>query len=57
MNKYCLADFVALFNMHYPKKGNKNEQNSEPSTESEELPESHYELDAEDDPLKKMKII
>lgn len=50
MNKYCLADFVALFIMHYPKKGNKNEQNSEPSTESEELPESHYELDAEDDP-------
>lgn len=47
MNKYCLADFVAL---HYPKKGSKNEQNLQSSTESEDLPESHYELDAEDDP-------
>lgn len=50
MNKYCLADFVALFNIHYPKKGSKNEQNLQSSTESEDLPESHYELDAEDDP-------
>lgn len=42
MNKYCLADFVAFFNCHYPKKGSKNEQNLESTTESEELPESHY---------------
>lgn len=47
MNKYCLTDFVAL---HYPKKGSKNGQNLQSSTESEDLPESHYELDAEDDP-------
>lgn len=41
MNKYCLADFVAL---HYTKKGSKNEQNLQSSTESEDLPESHYEM-------------
>lgn len=49
MNKYCLADFVALFNILFPKKGSKPEQRREANTETEELPESHYDLNSEDD--------
>ena len=50
MKLVCLADFMALFNIHYPKKGRKTpcEQPLE-TVECEELPETVYELNSEDD--------
>jgi hypothetical protein len=47
MNRYCLADFIALFHLHFSKKGNEQCENN--TVESEELPETSYELNSEDD--------
>lgn len=51
MEKYCLAEYVAFFNVHFPK--NEDEyvkRNSSEAAMSSELPEDNYELNTIDDP-------
>lgn len=48
MKKYNLADFVSLFNITFPNKAKKTVQERE-DTMNEELPETSYDLNKEDD--------
>lgn len=51
MEKYCLAEYVAFFNVHFPKNGYENvKRNSSETAMSSELPEDNYELDTIGDP-------
>lgn len=51
MEKYCLAECVAFFNVHSPKNEDANvKRNSSEAAMSSELPEDNYELDTIDDP-------
>lgn len=49
MNNYCLADYVALFNVKFSKQTQKSVNFIE-NEERNELPEDSYELDVIDDP-------
>lgn len=51
MEKYCLAEYVAFFNVNFPKNEDENvKRNSSEAAMSSELPEDNYELDTIDDP-------
>lgn len=50
MNNYCLADYVALFNVKFSKQTQKSVNFIENEERNVELPEDSYELDVIDDP-------
>ena len=50
MEKYCLAEYVAYFNVHFPKSEDGYKRKTDSEAMSFELPEDNYDLDTVDDP-------
>lgn len=50
MEKYCLTEYVAYFNVHFPKSEDGYKRKTDSEAMSFELPEDYYDLDTVDDP-------